>query len=219
MRNQDRQFRRRRADLVDELRRKGIDHETVLAAIGRVSRHHFIEPALQARAYRDEALPIGLNQTISQPFTVAFQTALLAPVAGERILEIGTGSGYQASVLCELGVRVFTIERHLPLYERARRRLGELGYRAVTRHGDGTQGWATVAPFDGIIVTAGAQTIPKTLLSQLRRPLDGRPRGGRMVIPVGVSFDQTMTVLTCTGAESYDVRETETFSFVPLVSG
>ncbi len=217
MRREDRQFQRRRAELVDELRRKGIGDETVLAAIGRVSRHLFLEPALHARAYRDEALPIGLGQTISQPFTVAFQTALLAPVSGERILEIGTGSGYQASVLCELGVRVFTIERHLPLYERARYLLGELGYRVVTRHGDGTQGWAAVAPFDGIIVTAAAKTVPQILLGQLRRPSDDRP-GGRMVIPVGGSFGQTMTVLTCTGAESYHVRETETFSFVPLVS-
>ncbi|MGI9175658.1 MAG: protein-L-isoaspartate O-methyltransferase family protein, partial [Rhodothermales bacterium] len=114
----ERRYQRQRAELVDELRERGITHEGVLNALGRVPRHRFVEAALRSRAYRDEALPIGLKQTISQPFTVAYQTMLLDPRPDERILEIGTGSGYQAAVLCEMGARVFSIERHRALLER-----------------------------------------------------------------------------------------------------
>ena len=166
----DRLFQRRRADLVEELRAKGIRDERVLAALGRVPRHLFVEPALRKRAYQDEALPIGLKQTISQPFTVAYQTMLLAPQPGESILEVGTGSGYQAAVLCEMGARVFSLERHRPLLARSRALFKELGYRVVTRHGDGTLGWAASAPFDGIIVTAAASEVPDALLEQLSNP-------------------------------------------------
>ena len=218
MKNDDRLYQRQRADLVDELRLKGIRDERVLAAIGRVPRHLFVEPALRNRSYRDEALPIGLKQTISQPFTVAYQTMMLAPQPGERILEVGTGSGYQAAVLYEMGARVFSIERHRPLLNRSCRILEELGYRIVTRHGDGTQGWAACAPFDGIIVTAAASEVPKALLEQLRRPADNRP-GGRLVIPVGDGRGQTMTHITCIGPNAFDYQETHTFRFVPLVSG
>ena len=218
MKNHDRLYQRQRADLVDELRLKGIRDERVLAAIGKVPRHLFVEPALRNRAYRDEALPIGLKQTISQPFTVAYQTMLLAPQPGERILEVGTGSGYQAAILYEMGARIFSIERHRPLLNRSCRILEELGYRIVTRHGDGTQGWAACAPFDGIIVTAAASEVPGALLEQLRRPENDRP-GGRLVIPVGDGRGQTMTHITCLGSDTFDYHETHTFRFVPLVSG
>jgi protein-L-isoaspartate(D-aspartate) O-methyltransferase len=213
----ERLYQRQRADLVDELRHKGIRNERVLAAIGKVPRHLFVEPALRNRAYRDEALPIGLKQTISQPFTVAYQTMLLDPKPGEGILEVGTGSGYQAAVLNEMGARVFSIERHRPLLDRSRRILKDLGYRIVTRHGDGAQGWTACAPFDGIIVTAAAAEAPRALLEQLRRPEKGRP-GGRLVIPVGDERGQIMTYITCVGSEAYDYQETHTFRFVPLVS-
>lgn len=211
-----RTFHRRRAALVEELRQKGIRNERVLSAIEAVPRHRFVEPALQARAYRDEALPIGLKQTISQPFTVAYQTMLLNPVPGERVLEIGTGSGYQAAVLCELGARVFSIERHEALWRRTSALLRELGYRVVTRHGDGTLGWPAYAPFDAILVTAGAGDVPPALLDQLRRPRTGRP-GGRLIIPVGDAEGQVMMRITCTGPNSFEREALHTFRFVPLI--
>ena len=213
----DRKYQRQRAHLIEELREKGIRDERVLAAMAAVPRHRFVEPALRTRAYRDEALPIGLKQTISQPFTVAYQTMLLAPQPDEKMLEIGTGSGYQAAVLCEMGARVFSIERHRPLLERTRRLLDALGYRVITRHGDGTLGWLAAAPFDGIIVTAGAIEIPDALLDQLRAP-EGQQPGGRLIIPVGGAKGQTMMRITRTGADSYDREELHTFRFVPLVS-
>ena len=214
----DRLYQRQRADLVDELRLKGIRDERVLAAIGRVPRHQFVDPSLRNRAYRDEALPIGLKQTISQPFTVAYQTMLLDVRPGDRILEIGTGSGYQAAVLCELGARVFSIERHRPLFDRTRTILDALGYRVVTRLGDGTRGWLSVAPFDGIIVTAAAAEVPEALKAQLRCPEEGA-LGGRLVIPVGHSKGQVMTLIVRVGADTYHYEESHTFRFVPLISG
>ena len=217
MKRADRLYLRQRADLVEDLRQKGIHDDRVLAAIGNVEREAFVEPALRKRAYRDEALPIGMKQTISQPYTVAYQTMLLAPQPGDAILEVGTGSGYQAAVLYEVGVRVFSIERHRNLHVRAKRILEELGYRVVTRWGDGTLGWAACAPFDGIIVTAGAATVPEALLDQLRRPERDRP-GGRLVIPVGGGRGQTMTRISCVGPGDYEYHETHTFRFVPLVS-
>jgi len=213
----DRRYQRHRADLVRTLREKGIRDERVLEAIGRVPRHLFVEPALRNRAYLDEALPIGLKQTISQPFTVAYQTMMLDPSPGDRVLEIGTGSGYQGAVLCELGARVFSIERHQALLRRSRTLLQDLGYRIVTRHGDGTLGWTAAAPFDGIIVTAAAADVPETLLDQLRLPEEGR-LGGRLVVPIGDEQGQVMTRITRTGLNTYDREETHTFRFVPLVS-
>ena len=213
----DRLYQRQRADLVDELRLKGIRDERVLAAMGRVPRHLFVEPALRNRAYRDEALPIGLKQTISQPFTVAYQTMLLDVHQGDRVLEIGTGSGYQAAVLCELGARIFSIERHRPLLERTCTILDALGYRVVTRHGDGTRGWPAAAPFDGIIVTAAAVEVPEALKEQLRCPEEGA-LGGRLVIPVGHARGQVMTLITRVGPDAFSYEETHTFRFVPLIS-
>ena len=211
-------FDARRAALVSELREKGIEDERVLAAIGRVPRHLFVDVALQRRAYNDEALPIGLRQTISQPFTVAFQTVLLAPKEGDRILEIGTGSGYQAAVLAELGARVFSIERHRELLLRTNGILKKVGYRVRTHLGDGTKGWSAVGPFDGIIVTAGGMDVPEALLQQLREPIEGKP-DARLIIPVGGDSSQTMHRITRTGKDSYEEETFGEFSFVPLVRG
>ncbi len=211
-------YRRKRQNLVTELRKKGIQDEQVLAAIGAVPRERFVEPAFRPRAYLDEALPIGLKQTISQPFTVAYQTSLLAPTSGDRILEIGTGSGYQAAILCAMGVRLFTIERHMQLFRRAKALLDELGYRPVARVGDGSLGWEGCAPFDGIIVTAGAMDVPLALLEQLHLP-EGTRAGGRLIIPVGGDAGQVMTRITCIAAGEYETERGDSFRFVPLVAG
>ena len=212
-----RSYDRQRAALVDLLREKGIVDDRVLRAVGAVPRHAFVEPALRHRAYKDEALPIGLKQTISQPFTVAYQTMLLGVRDGDKILEVGTGSGYQAAVLSELGARVFSIERHAPLLDRTKVLLNELGYRVRTRHGDGTLGWTALAPFDGIVVTAGGSDVPDTLLDQLRLPEEEK-RGGRLIIPVGDAEKQTMLRFTRTGPESLEREEFMDFRFVPLVA-
>lgn len=213
-----RRYQRQRQRLVDELYSKGIQDERVLRAMAAVPRHRFVEPALRSRAYRDEALPIGLDQTISQPFTVAYQTMMLEVAEGDRVLEVGTGSGYQAAILCELGARVFSVERHRPLLARAKSILDELGYRVVYHHGDGTQGWAAFAPYDAIVVTAGATEVPRPLLEQLRVP-EETTRGGRLVIPIGDEESQVMTRITRVGPEEYERVETHTFRFVPLVKG
>jgi len=215
-----RTYDRQRRALVDQLREKGITDERVLAAVGAVPRHEFVDPALRHRAYKDEALPIGLKQTISQPFTVAYQTALLGVRRGDKVLEVGTGSGYQAAVLCELGARVFSIERHEALLQRTRELLDRLGYRVLTRAGDGTLGWSAPAPYDGIVVTAGGTEVPEPLLEQLRAPDDGREDagGGRLVIPVGDAEKQTMLRITRTGPDTYHREEFMDFRFVPLVA-
>jgi protein-L-isoaspartate(D-aspartate) O-methyltransferase len=215
---EDRGFERRRAALVEELREKGLDDARVLAAVARVPRHLFVDTALRARAYRDEALPIGLGQTISQPFTVAYQTSLLGVGRGDRVLEVGTGSGYQAAVLCELGVTVFSVERHAPLAERTQALLERLGYRITARTGDGTQGWPEHAPFDAIVVTAGGLDVPPALLHQLRAPTATRP-GGVLVIPVGGAGGQTMQRIVRTGPQHYEMQEHGQFRLVPLVKG
>ncbi len=216
----DRKYRPRRNRLVETLRDRGIHDERVLSAIGAVARHAFVDPALRDRAYADEALPIGLNQTISQPFTVAYQTSLLDVQPDDRILEVGTGSGFQAAVLCEMGARVYSIERHDDLLQRARSVLDRLDYDVRTRHGDGTKGWPAFAPYDGIVVTAGASEIPPPLLNQLREPSgeDDGP-GGRLVIPIGGRGGQTMTRITRTGSGPHDYEQEEfhSFRFVPLV--
>jgi len=216
-------FERRRARLVEELREKGFggneSSERVLSAVGRVERHRFVDAALRPRAYQDEALPIGQGQTISQPFTVAYQTMLLEVEEGDRVLEVGTGSGYQAAILCELGARVFSVERHARLLERTQKLLEELGYRVVARVGDGTRGWSAYGPFDGIVVTAGATEVPAPLLEQLRPP--GDARGGRLVVPVGDAEGQRMARITRTGRgdgpDDYEREHFRSFRFVPLI--
>lgn len=208
---------RRRAQLVEIVRDNGISDERVLDAIRKVKRELFIEEALQHRAYEDRALPIGMQQTISQPSTVAFQTMLLDTKPGDSVLEIGTGSGYQAAVLCEMGVRVCSIERHRRLHERAKSVLSELNYRVLLRVGDGTRGWPNLAPFDGIIVTAGAIEVPQSLLEQLREPGENR-QGGCLVVPVGDQYGQRMTKVVRTAKDAYESSKSGDFLFVPLVN-
>ena len=213
----DRQAAARRADLVALLRDKGIADERVLAAIGAVPRHRFVrDTSLLRQAYDDAALPIGDGQTISQPFTVARMTELLAVQPRERVLEVGTGSGYQAAVLAELGARVFSIERHAALLKRTEPVLKELGVRVRTRIGDGTYGWPGYAPFDAIIVTAGGPDVPQELIDQLRDPVEGRP-DARMLIPVGPGDRQVLHRLTKTGVGTVRSETFDGVLFVPLV--
>lgn len=207
----ERRYRIDRRRLVDLLRHKGIADERVLTAIGTIERHRFMEDGFRQRAYEDEALPIGKKQTISQPFTVAYQSMLLNPQPGERILEIGLGSGYQAAVLCELGAFVCSIERVYMLWKRTDALLKKLGYKVFTKAGDGTLGWPKWAPFNGIIVTAGASEVPQPLLDQLRV-------GGRLIIPVGTKkAGQKMLRVVRTGTDTYEEEVLETFRFVPLI--
>lgn len=207
---EDRRFVRPRKHLVELIRKKGIKEERVLAAIGKIPRHQLIDTALHSKAYNDTALPIGMGQTISQPFTVAAQTELLAIEAGEKILEIGTGSGYQCMVLCELGADVYSVERHDALYHKAKEALRDLGYRAMLKVGDGTLGWPAYAPFDGIVVTAGAPVVPDDLVQQLNI-------GGRLVIPVGDDEKQMMLRITRVSENEYEREELADFKFVPLI--
>ncbi|MEE9187139.1 MAG: protein-L-isoaspartate(D-aspartate) O-methyltransferase [Bacteroidota bacterium] len=198
-----------RKELVNSLRHRGISDERVLGAIGRVERELFVEEPFVNRAYEDNALPICCSQTISQPYTVAFMTQCLDVREGEKVLEVGTGSGYQAAILVELGARVFSIERIHQLLEEARKLFDRLAYRVATKVGDGTIGWSEFAPFDGIIVTAGAPCIPDPLLKQLAD-------GGRLVIPIGDLDIQRLHVIHRDG-ERFDTKEIYGFKFVPLI--
>ncbi|MFD2531972.1 protein-L-isoaspartate(D-aspartate) O-methyltransferase [Gracilimonas halophila] len=207
---QDRRFVRPRKQLVELLKEKGIEDQRVLNAIGKIPRHKLIDTALHSKAYNDTALPIGMGQTISQPFTVAAQTELLAIEPGDKILEIGTGSGYQCMVLCELGAEVYSVERHKDLYHRAKEALREFGYTAMLKVGDGTLGWSTYAPYDGIVVTAGAPVVPDDLVQQL-------DIGGRLVIPVGDDEKQMMLRITRVSENEYEREELSDFKFVPLI--
>jgi protein-L-isoaspartate(D-aspartate) O-methyltransferase len=202
-------FETEREEMVDLLRQKGITDERVLAALAGVPRHLFIPEPFSGRAYEDSALPIGKGQTISQPYTVAFMTQSLAVSPGAKVLEIGTGSGYQAAILAAMGCRVFSIERDLVLLSEARKILDKLGYKVATKGGDGTVGWTEFAPFDAIIVTAGAPTVPEPLRKQLAD-------GGRLVIPVGDLEVQTIVICTRNG-EQYRQEEIVGFKFVPLI--
>ena len=207
---QERRFVRPRKQLVETLRKKGIEDVRVLNAIEKIPRHKLIDTALHSKAYNDTALPIGMGQTISQPFTVAAQTELLAIEKGDKILEIGTGSGYQCMVLCELGANVYSVERHNDLYHKAKEVLREFGYRAMLKVGDGTLGWSTYAPYDGIVVTAGAPVVPDDLVQQLSV-------GGRLVIPVGDDKKQMMLRITRVSENEYEREELADFKFVPLI--
>ena len=207
---ENRRFARPRQKLVDVLREKGINDERVLMAIGKIPRHILIESGLHHKAYNDTALPIGMGQTISQPFTVAKQTELLDIQKGHKILEIGTGSSYQCMVLCEMGANVYSVERHDGLYHQAKKALQEQGYRAMLKAGDGTLGWGTYAPYDGIIVTAGAPVVPQDLISQLK--IDGR-----LVIPVGDDKKQKMLRIRRVSETEYHQEEFDNFKFVPLI--
>lgn len=199
-----------RQQLVKTIAAKGIKDQQVLKAIGQIPRHLFMDSGFIDHAYQDKAFPIAADQTISQPYTVAFQTELLQVKKGDKILEIGTGSGYQAAVLIELGAKLFSIERQQELFKKTSKFLPKLGYRAKKLiFGDGYKGLPEEAPFDSIIVTAGAPFVPKPLLNQLKI-------GGRLVIPVGTDV-QTMTLFVRTGAKSIEKYEYGEFRFVPLL--
>jgi protein-L-isoaspartate(D-aspartate) O-methyltransferase len=202
-------FDTERDEMLALIRDRGVTDERVLRAMRVVERHRFVPEIHINRAYDDSALPIGRGQTISQPYTVAFMTAALEAKEGGKVLEIGTGSGYQAAVLAEMGVRVFTIERNLDLLAGARKVLESLGYRVASKGGDGTVGWNEFAPFDSIVVTAGAPDIPQPLITQL-------VEGGRLVIPVGDRDIQSLFVCTRRG-EQFAKREIHGFKFVPLI--
>ncbi|GAA4970922.1 protein-L-isoaspartate(D-aspartate) O-methyltransferase [Algibacter aquimarinus] len=199
-----------RQQLVNVLINKGIKNDAVLNAIGKIPRHLFMDSSFLDHAYQDKAFPIGADQTISQPYTVAFQSELLQIKPGDKILEIGTGSGYQTAVLCELGAKVYSIERQNELFKKTSKFLPKLGYRAKKLiFGDGYIGLEEEAPFEGVIVTAGAPFVPKPLLSQLKI-------GGRLVIPVGDDV-QVMTMFTRKGQKEFDQEEFGEFRFVPLL--
>jgi protein-L-isoaspartate(D-aspartate) O-methyltransferase len=198
-----------RRQLAMLLKEKGIESEAVLKAIEAVPRHLFLDNAFIERAYEDIAFPIGAGQTISRPHTVAFQTELLELKKGEKVLEIGTGSGYQTSVLLEMGVKVFTVERQKALFDKTKSFLPGLGYSARFFYGDGYKGLPVFAPFDKIIITAGAPSIPEALLSQLKI-------GGRMVIPVGDKV-QIMSLIERVEAKRFEKTEFGEFKFVPML--
>ena len=199
-----------RNKLAEVLIGKGITDTKVLNAIRAIPRHLFMDSSFEAHAYQDKAFPIGADQTISQPYTVAFQSQLLAIKPNQKILEIGTGSGYQTAVLLKLKAKVYSIERQLELFKKTNIFLKKLGYRPKkTIFGDGYKGLPEEAPFDGIIVTAGAPEVPKALMSQLKI-------GGRLVIPVGLD-EQIMTLFIRKSATEFEKKEFGSFRFVPLL--
>ena len=196
--------------LVKKLREKGIKDERVLAAIGKIPRHLFLDSAFAEHAYKDKAMPIGEGQTISQPYTVAFQTELLNVQPGDKVLEVGTGSGYQCCVLLEMGAKVYTIEYNQKLYEQTARFLPTMGYKAYFLQGDGSKGVPVFAPYDKIIVTAGAPALPDALVAQLNI-------NGRLVIPIGDNKTQKMVLVQKISDKEVDWTEHAAFSFVPLL--
>lgn len=203
-------YEHQRKELIKSLYNKGINDEKVLKAIYDVPRHLFVLEVFQDKAYDDNALPLIAAQTISQPFTVAFQTQLLEITKGDKILEIGTGSGYQSAILANLGARVFTIERISDLHQKAQQLFDSLHLNIAARFGDGTLGWNEFAPFNGIIVTAAAPKIPDNLLKQLAI-------SGKMVIPVGNKDSQKMLKIVKVDDTNFESFEYSDFRFVPLI--
>lgn len=199
----------KRNQLVRLLIEKGISNKAVLKAIGKIPRHLFIDSSFEAFAYQDKPFPIAAGQTISQPYTVAFQTELLQVKEGDKVLDVGTGSGYQAAVLHEMGVKVCSIERQKELFDHTRNLMRKLGYPFEMKFGDGYKGMPSKAPFDGIVVTAGAPYIPKPLVDQLKP-------GGRLVIPVGKDV-QKMKVLIKRDDGKVVQEDYGDFRFVPLL--
>jgi protein-L-isoaspartate(D-aspartate) O-methyltransferase len=208
----DFEARGKRKRLVEELRKKGITDEDVLRAMNTVPRHLFMDPAFLIHAYVDKAFPISSGQTISQPYTVAIQTTLLNVKKRDKILEVGTGSGYQAAILVEMGAKVYTIERFRELYVKSQALLSSLGYSADFFYGDGHLGKPQYGPFDGIVITAATKVIPDTLLRQLKT-------GGRLVAPVGDDNTQTMTLVIRKSEEEFEYSEHGYFVFVPMLKG
>jgi protein-L-isoaspartate(D-aspartate) O-methyltransferase len=197
--------------LVRNISQKGITDQHVLAAIEKVPRHFFFDSSFVESAYEDKPFPIGAGQTISQPYTVAFQTELLQIKRNDKVLEIGTGSGYQACILAEMGAKVFTIERQKTLFDKTSKFLPIVGYPAIkTFFGDGFNGLTAYAPFDKMIVTAAAPFIPESLLEQLKP-------GGILVIPVGANDIQIMTTVIKGIDKTYEKKEFGAFRFVPML--
>lgn len=203
-------YEKEREALVEILVQKGIKDQEVLNAVRSVERHLFVPGAIASHAYKDSAMPIGYGQTISQPYTVAFMSQALALKAGSKILEIGTGSGYQAAILVKMGMKVYTIERNDKIYATTLKLFEKMGLRVAARCSDGTIGWDEFAPYDGIIVTAGGPTIPNNLKKQLAI-------NGRMVIPVGGKTGQTLNILTKISENDFHIVEEPNFAFVPLI--
>lgn len=199
-----------RKKLINELREKGIQEEAVLEAFNKVPRHYFLNSAFESQAYSNMAFQIGSGQTISHPYTVAFQTELLEVKRREKILEIGTGSGFQTSILCEMGAKVFSIERHKELHLKAKTILQQLGFNPRLSFGDGFKGWEVFAPFDKIIITCGAPYVPEALLKQLKV-------GGWMVIPIGEGEEQLMKKIVKIDENSFEETEYGVFKFVPML--
>ena len=200
-----------RMQLVESIKRKGIHDERVLKAMTSVPRHWFLDSSFLEFAYDDKPFPIGSGQTISQPYTVAFQTQLLSVKPGDKVLEIGTGSGYQACILAEMGAKVYTVERQKKLYQRTKSFLPTIGYRTVKCfYGDGTKGLPAFAPYDKILITAAAPELPKALIDQLKT-------GGMLVVPFGDRDVQTMIRLTKKEDGTLEEERFGAFRFVPLL--
>ena len=199
-----------RKELVESLKQKGIIDNFVLNAILSVPRHEFVPQIMAAHSYKDVALPIGYGQTISQPYTVAVMTQALKLNQDNKILEIGTGSGYQAAILKQMGMQVFSIERNEHIYKKVQKLFDEKSIRVHCKYGDGTIGWFEHAPFNAIIVTAGSPSIPENLKKQLAV-------GGRLVIPVGDKSVQTLKILQKISDEKFISEEIPNFAFVPLI--
>jgi protein-L-isoaspartate(D-aspartate) O-methyltransferase len=201
-----------RKKLIEEIRNKGIVNEKVLSAMNNIPRHYFMDSSFVEYAYKDRAFPIAGGQTISQPYTVAFQTQLLNLKPGEKILEIGTGSGYQAAILAEMGAIVYSVERQRELYLSAKALLHELNYNIRLFYCDGYEGLPTYAPFDKILVTAASPVVPEKLKHQMKT-------GGRLVVPLGGKGTQVMTTVDRISDSEYEISEHGYFSFVPLLKG
>jgi protein-L-isoaspartate(D-aspartate) O-methyltransferase len=200
----------RRRQLIEELAQMGIQDQRILNAFDAIPRHYFLDLAFDEQAYTNMAFQIGAGQTISHPYTVAFQTELLQLEKSMRVLEIGTGSGFQTSILCKLGGRVYSIERHHELHAKAKEMLAFLGFNASLFFGDGYKGNRVYAPYDRILVTCGAPDIPEVLLEQLKV-------GGLMVIPVGEGAEQKMLRIHKTSETTFTSEEFGTFKFVPML--
>lgn len=203
-------YEKEREALVEILINKGIKDREVLKAVLSVERHLFVPGAIASHAYKDTAMPIGYGQTISQPYTVAFMTQSLELKPGSKVLEVGTGSGYQAAILLNMGMKVYTIERNDKIYAATIKLFDKMGMRVAARCSDGTIGWDEFAPYDGIIVTAGGPSIPHNLKKQLAI-------NGKMVIPVGDKNGQTLYILTKVSENDFHIVEEPNFAFVPLI--
>ncbi len=201
-----------RKRLVETIKKKGVEEQKVLDAIMNVPRHLFMAKGFEERAYQDNAFPIAADQTISQPYTVAFQTDILDIKKGDKVLEVGTGSGYQAAVLLELGVKLYTIERQRELFQSSQILLKRLNYNPFCYYGDGYKGLPTYAPFDKILITAGAEEVPEELLKQLKV-------GGIMVAPVGPRHSQDMLKITKLDEQKFKKESFGKFIFVPMLKG